>query len=380
MGRLFWKFFFAFFAAQLVASLAVGYAVSLAHDRQWREPPGLLDRPPPQPPSDRAGAEPGAQPSPPQPPGGVGTPPPPRPPREGFPLPLLPVIAGLLGSLIGSALLAWYFSRPIRHLRWALGEIAEGRFDTRVQKLMDGRRDELSDLGRDVDTTAQKLDRLITSQRRLLHDVSHELRSPLARIQAAIGLAHLDTSRVQAVLERVERETNRLDVLVGGLLAMARLEAGTISEQPTMMDVFGLLVDIVADARFEAQAGQREVSLRGDVVFEMSCRQELLHRAFENVLRNAVKYSVPGTVVEVEAAVARPDLLRITVCDRGPGVAPSELPRIFEPFHRGAGSDNDGFGLGLAIARRAIEAHGGSIHAENREGGGLCIVIELPRR
>lgn len=373
MGRLFWKFFLAFFAAQLAASLAVGYAVSLAHDRKWRSAE-FRDGPPPPPlwgEVPAAGQRPGP---PPREAGG-----PPRPPREGLPLPFLPLIAGLLGSLAASALLAWYFSRPIRHLRWALGEIAEGRFDTRVQQLMDGRRDELADLGRDVDTTARKLDQLVATQRRLLHDVSHELRSPLARIQAAIGLARQDAGKSEATLERVERETVRLDALVGQLLALARLDAGTTTESPVELDVVDLLADVAQDARFEARAAGRDVDFDGALAFVMSCRVELLRRALENVLRNAVKYTAEGTAVEVSAERTSDGRLRIAVCDRGPGVAQSELAAIFEPFRRVAGNAQDGFGLGLAIARRAIEAHGGAIRAENRGDGGLCVVIELPK-
>jgi two-component system OmpR family sensor kinase len=370
MGRLFWKFFFAFFVAQLAASLVVGYAVSLAHDRQWHQPPEFRDGTPPTPRWNEVppiGQRPGPTP---REAGG-----PPRPP-----LPFLPVIVGLLGSLAASALLAWYFSRPIRHLRWALGEIAEGRFDTRVQQLMDGRRDELADLGREVDTTARKLDQLVTTQRRLLHDVSHELRSPLARIQAAIGLARQDAGKSEVTLERVERETVRLDALVGQLLALARLDAGTTTEPQVDLDVVDLLADVAQDARFEARAAGRDVDFDGEISFVTPSRAELLRRAMENVLRNAVKYTAEGTTVRVSAERTAEKRLRISVCDRGPGVPPSELASIFEPFRRVSGNAQEGFGLGLAIAKRAIETHGGTIQAENRPGGGLCIVIELPKQ
>ena len=360
MGRLFWKFFFAFLAALLISGAGVGFAVSLFHERQFA--PGnefRADRPPP-------------------PPGRwdeARLPPPPR----GMPPPILPILAALLGCLAASALLAWYFARPIRHLRWALGEIAEGRFDTRVQQLMDGRRDELADLGREVDLMARKLDALVSTQRRLLHDVSHELRSPLARIQAALGLGRQDAAKVEATMERVERETVRLDALVGQLLTLARLDAGTGTDPVVALDVGELLADIAQDARFEARAAHRDLEFVGDVGFVIQGRAETLHRAFENVLRNAVKYTASGTTVKVRAELPTPDRLCVSVCDCGPGVPPSQLAAIFEPFHRLANNDQDGFGLGLAIARRAIEAHGGTIRAENRPEGGLCIVIELPK-
>jgi len=364
VGRLFWKFFFAFFAALLIAGVGVGYAVSLFHDQQREDAHVGDDRPPP-PHWDEA-----------RPPRFEGRPPPPR--FEGRPPPIVPILVGLIASLAASALLAWYFSRPIRHLRWALGEIAEGRFDTRVRQLMDGRRDELSDLGRDVDLMAQKLDALVSTQRRLLHDVSHELRSPLARIQAAIGLGRQDAAKVWSALERVERETVRLDALVGQLLTLARLDAGTGAEPAAALDVVELLAGIAQDARFEAQAVGRNVEFQGDCAFVTTGRVELLHRAFENVVRNGVKYTPAGTTVSIVATLPAPDRLLIAVCDRGPGVPPSQLAAIFEPFHRLANNDRDGFGLGLAIARRAIEAHGGSVRAENRPDGGLCIFIELP--
>lgn len=366
MGRLFWKFFFAFFAAVLIAGIGVGVGVSIFHDHQWQEPPELAGRPPPPPNWDGVG---------PRPPHEVG-----RPPRgDRLPPPVLPIIAALIGSLAASALLAWYFSRPIRHLRWALGEIAEGRFDISVQQLMDGRRDELADLGRDADITARKLDQLVSTQRRLLHDVSHELRSPLARIQAAIGLGRQDASKIEATLDRVERESIRLDALVGQLLTLARLDAGTSTDAIVPIDVIELLADIAQDARFEARVAKRDLKFVGDVEFVVRGREEPLHRALENVLRNAVKYTALGTTVTVTAQLPTPERLRISVCDCGPGVPPSELAAIFEPFRRAAGADQNGFGLGLAIARRAIEAQGGTIRADNRPEGGLCIEIELPK-
>lgn len=359
MGRLFWKFFFAFLATLLISGAGVGFTVSLFHERQFVPGSELRDDRPPHPPGRWDQVRP---------------PPPPR----GMPPPILPIFAALLGSLAASAVLAWYFARPIRHLRWALGEIAEGRFDTRVQQLMGGRRDELADLGRDVDRMAQKLDALVSTQRRLLHDVSHELRSPLARIQAALGLGRQDATKVEATMERVERETMRLDALVGHLLTLARLDAGTGTDPLVALDVVELLADIAQDARFEARAANRDLEFVGDVGFVMHGRDETLHRAFENVLRNAVKYTASGTTVKVRADLPTPERLCVSVCDCGPGVPPSQLAAIFEPFHRLADNDQDGFGLGLAIARRAIEAHGGTIRAENRPEGGLCIVIELP--
>lgn len=313
----------------------------------------------------------------------------PRPARFGRPAePLPPVLLGaigLLASVAFSALLAWSLTRPIRHLRRAVASVAEGRLDTRVAPLMGRRADEIADLGRDFDQMAQRLQQLVASQRRLLHDVSHELRSPLARLQAALGLARQDPERTASMLERIEREANRLDGLVGELLALARLEAGNALPPLERVDLIELVESIVDDARFEARASGRDVSFAGADPVMATARAELLHRAFENVIRNAVKYTREGTAVEVRvglpgapASEGAPFVL--SVADRGPGVPDAELEAIFEPFHRARnGAGERGFGLGLAIARRSIEAHGGRIAARNRDGGGLVVEIELPR-
>ncbi|MBX3591487.1 MAG: HAMP domain-containing protein [Burkholderiaceae bacterium] len=313
----------------------------------------------------------------------------PRPARFGRPAePLPPVLLGaigLLASVAFSALLAWSLTRPIRHLRRAVASVAEGRLDTRVAPLMGRRADEIADLGRDFDQMAHRLQQLVASQRRLLHDVSHELRSPLARLQAAVGLARQDPERTASMLERIEREANRLDGLVGELLALARLEAGNALPPLERVDLVELVEAIVDDARFEARASGRDVSFAGADPVMATARAELLHRAFENVIRNAVKYTREGTAVEVRVGLPGAPVrdgapFVLSVADRGPGVPEPELEAIFEPFHRARnGAGEHGFGLGLAIARRAIEAHGGRIVARNRDGGGLAVEIEVPR-
>ncbi|MDS4026844.1 MAG: ATP-binding protein [Candidatus Contendobacter sp.] len=296
------------------------------------------------------------------------------------PSPLLPISIGILASLGFSALLAWYLAKPIRHLRGAFDAVAAGKLDTRIGPRMGRRRDEIADLGRDFDRMAGQLQILVGSQRRLLHDVSHELRSPLARLQAAIGLARQQPGKSEASLDRIERESGRLDELVGKLLTLARLEAGMSGAVDEEVDLVELVAGIADDARFEAKATGRQVEFIGAGEAIVKVRAELLHRAFENVIRNAVKYTREGTAVEVrvERRIA-PDRLIVTVDDRGPGVPESDLQAVFEPFFRGgAGVKTAGFGLGLAIARRAIEAHGGSIRAINRPDGGLQVEIVLP--
>ena len=224
---------------------------------------------------------------------------------------------------------------------------------------------------------AQQLQSLVLAQRRLLHDVSHELRSPLARLQAAIGLARQDPAKLEPSLERIEREAIRLDEMVGEVLTLARLESGTAAPAKDKVDLGHLVASIAEDARFEAQASGRRLSFRGNGDVSVIGNAELLHRAVENVVRNAVKFTREGTAVEVELRSAR-DAAVISVRDHGPGVAPAELEKVFDPFYRGEGASGaTGFGLGLAIARRAIDAHGGTIRASNAPAGGLQVEIEL---
>ncbi len=230
---------------------------------------------------------------------------------------------------------------------------------------------------------SQQLQTLIAAQRSLLHDVSHELRSPLARLQASIGLARQSPQRIEDSLARIEREADRLDELVGQLLTLSRLEArvaGQTLERVERTDLVDLVASVAADAHFEAQATGRSVAFSGEGEVLADVRVELLHRAVENVVRNAVKFTAQGTTVEVGVGrSASGGEVLVTVADRGPGVEPRELPAIFEPFYRAAnGPPAAGFGLGLAIARRAVEAHGGRVDARNRDGGGLLIELRLP--
>lgn len=295
------------------------------------------------------------------------------------PPPLLPITTAIVISLLCSALLAWRAAKPIRQLSWAFRQLAAGRLDTRLGQRLGGGRDEIGDLAGEFDGMAQQLQQLVGAQRRLLHDVSHELRSPLARLQAAIGLARQrpDPARLDSTLERIEREVVRVDSLVGELLTLARLEAGSAQLPRERVDLVELLAAIADDAQFEAQAQGRDVQLHSDGEFVAEVGAELLYRAFENVIRNAVKYTAPGSCVEIQAR-SHAGGLDICVADRGPGVPEHALQDMFEPFQRIGDSGHSGFGLGLAIARRAIESHGGSISAHARDGGGLEVRIHLP--
>ncbi len=305
---------------------------------------------------------------------------PPPPPADGahfFPLVhILSTLAAI--SIIGLAL-AWYLTRPLQHLRWALREVARGHLDIRVSPLMRGRRDEIADLAHEVDRMVEQLQAAVDSQRTLLHDVSHELRSPLTRLQAAIGLMRQDPATADAMLQRIEAESLRLDALIEELLTLHRLEAGVASAPPERVDLIELLQAIAEDADFEARAQGCTVGIEADQAFVAEVDGELVYRAFENVVRNALRHSPAGAVVEISARVSAEGLL-VQVADRGPGVPPAMLDAMFEPFVRGesAAGGTQGAGLGLAITRRAMAVHGATVEATLREGGGLVLSLRLP--
>lgn len=296
--------------------------------------------------------------------------------------------AAVFASLLFAALLAWYFTRRIRALRSAFEAAAAGDLAPRFGATGPGG-DELSDLGRDFDRMSARLRLLMDGQRRLLHDVSHELRSPLARLQAAVGLAHQQPERIAGSLERIERESNRMDKLVGELLTLSRLEASPEPLRREPVDLAELLDGIVADARFEAgeasgarpEPGRTATSILFDTDAGVTvCGDpDLLWSALENVVRNAARHGAAGGVVEVVLRRAGGHA-RVEVLDRGPGIAEPDLASIFQPFFRSGASRHgvDGHGLGLAIAQRVVQAHGGRIAAANRDQGGLRVTIDLP--
>jgi two-component system OmpR family sensor kinase len=304
--------------------------------------------------------------------------PPPGPPPGPPPSPVLLVIVGTLASLIFSAWLAWYLAKPIRSLRLAFDDLAEGKLDTRIGAAMGKRRDELVDLGRNFDHMAGRVGDLVDAQRRLLHDVSHEFRSPLARLQAAVGLAKQQPDKMAASLERIEREAERLDGLVGEFLTLSRLEAGMPGATEELIDIAGLVSDIVDDARFEAEAKGVRVESDLTAVIFIKGQPELLRRAIENVVRNAIQHAPANSLVTIDGSLVEDRrTFRMRVSDHGPGVPEDQLEAIFTPFFRGT-EQPGGVGLGLTIARRAIQAHGGKIGVRNRAKGGLCVEWVLP--
>lgn len=296
--------------------------------------------------------------------------------------PPVPLASGAIAIVITGLGLAWYLTRPVRHLAWGLRQMQAGHLDTRVRPLMGTRRDEIADLAHEFDSMAAQLQQLTESRRVLLHDISHELRSPLGRMQAAIGLLRQSPEQLAEMVERIEREAGRMDSLIEELLTLHRLESDPVrAAERARVDLVELLESIVEDADFEAQRVGSSVECRASGRFVTDVNGELIYRAFENVVRNAVKYTVPGTLVTVTAASAAADgALVVTIADRGPGVPTNRLQAMFEPFVRVEGSEHvRGVGLGLAIARRAIELHGGQIVARPREGGGLEVEMRIPR-
>jgi two-component system OmpR family sensor kinase len=290
------------------------------------------------------------------------------------------IMGDIVAGLASAALLAWLLSKPIRSLHSAIADAANGNLDVRIADRMGPGNDELKDLGVEFDSMISHLRTLIVAQRQLLKDVSHEMRSPMARIQAAIGLAHQQPDQAQALMERIERESVRIDKLLGELLALSRLQTGVDNPLNEEIELRDLLSDIVDDARFEANAIGRIVHVRSEIDGVVRGNVELLRRAVENVVRNAIKYSHSGGTVEVATAQGSGGRAAvISVRDYGTGIPEPDLGRIFDPFFRSSThASKEGSGLGLAIAKRVIQTHGGSIMASNAPGGGLRVNIELP--
>ncbi len=277
--------------------------------------------------------------------------------------------------------LALYFSSPVRKLRKATNLLAEGDLSVRVGPQMGRRRDELADLAHDFDKMAERLQTLMMSERRLLGDISHELRSPLARMNVALELAEQSANEdTQIYLTRIYRESERLNELIGQLLALARLESGDTKNREVPVNLKELIEDVAHDADFEAKSKNCGVVVVHNEAAQMIGNVELLRSAIENVVRNAIRYTGEETQVEIEQHQHQGEAL-IRVRDHGPGVPDEALSELFRPFFRVAQArdrQSGGVGLGLAIAERAVQAHGGSISAQNAPDGGLLIEFRLP--
>ena len=281
--------------------------------------------------------------------------------------------------------LARYVTSPVLRLRAALRRFGEGDLEQRVGASIGHRRDEIGELGREFDQMAERIATLLSAERRLLQDISHELRSPLARQRVALELARqgagADTIKA---LDRAEREAKRLDGLIGELLMLARLESETDHEVRSSLDLADLVYEVVENAEFEIGGSTRSVRLAECAPCVATVVPEWLRRAVENVVRNALAYTADGTAVKVSLRQDATNAV-ILVRDRGPGVPEAELTDIFRPFYRVSRAreretGGAGLGLGLAIAARAVHSHGGSIVAANNADGGLTVEIRLPLR
>lgn len=285
----------------------------------------------------------------------------------------------LLTALALCYALARYLSSPIGKLRKATQGFAGGDLSTRVAGRMGNRQDELGALARDFDEMAERIESLVTSQQRLSRDISHELRSPLARMNVALEIARQKSNNGDsALLQRIETESKRLNEMISQILTLSKLESGTRDFDENPVDMKGLVEQIVSDADFEANAKDKAVKIvRADECITFG-NENLLRSAIENVLRNAVRYTGKGTTVEVSLESSEKDAV-IKVLDHGGGVPEEELQNLFRPFYRvGEARERKtgGIGLGLAIAEQAIYAHKGTIEARNMEDG-LMVEIKL---
>ena len=296
-------------------------------------------------------------------------------PNRGFLL-LLAVILSAAASLF----LARAFSRPVRQLRQATRSLADGNFSSRVASSVGKRSDELGLLARDFDLMADNVERSIGQQAELSRNVSHELRSPLARLRVALELARGKAGEL-AEFERIDRETERIDALIGNILSYTRLDSIRNQGRATV-DLQEVLADVVDDVNFEYRSSgsdQPPIELAADQSAVLLVHADSVRSAIENIVRNAARHTQPGTEVRVALQKDDDGTVRISVADRGNGVAQDDLEKIFEPFYRSKKSaTNGGSGLGLAIAKRAMELNGGRVTAYNNPHGGLTIDITLP--
>jgi two-component system, OmpR family, sensor histidine kinase CpxA len=321
-------------------------------------------------------------------------------------IPLLGITIAIISSGLICYLLAWSMTSPVTRLRKAAQSLAEGDLSARTGAPIGGRHDELTELMRDFDRMAERIEGLVDSQSRLLKDVSHELRSPLARLSMALGLARQRTASkvdpevardLENSLSRIELEADRLNQLIQRLLTIARLESGAGGLHRAPLSLRELVEQIAHDAEYETPGRGCRVTQAANAgaaaslgenskdEFLVEADPDLLRSAIENVVRNATRYTAEGTTVEVrlerQPAANGQDEVIVRVLDSGPGVPDEALPKIFDPFYRLDDARNrqtGGAGLGLSIADRAIKLHGGQLRASNRKEGGLEVEIRIP--
>jgi two-component system sensor histidine kinase CpxA len=280
-------------------------------------------------------------------------------------------------------LLARYITGPILRLSAASRQLAEGNLEARAGARMEKRRDEIGGLVRDFNRMAERTEELINSQRQLITDISHELRSPLARLNVALDLAR-ERKGDDPAFAQMDQDIERLGEMVGRILTVARLDGTSVLPEMAPLNFSRLLSEVAADTDFEAQRRSCKVQLSCECSCEVTGNSDLLRSAFENIVRNAIRYTAQGSDIQVRLNCTGVDGVSsalVSVRDHGPGVPEQELSRIFHPFYRLAGArdrQSGGAGLGLAIASRVVGLHGGKIYASNALGGGLQVDISIP--
>jgi signal transduction histidine kinase len=288
-----------------------------------------------------------------------------------------PYYALILGVI---ALLSWLLASgvaiPLRTMAAAVRRFGQGDLTVRLAST---RPDEIGQLARAFDDMANRLETLLSAERRLLQDISHELRSPLARLAIASELARTSDDREWAS-GRIQKEVDRLTSLVGSLIEVTRAEGDPAARRNTIIDLREVAEDVVAGCALEAEQRQCRLLLTSGGRCLVTGDRELMHRAIENVVRNAIRYSSTGRMVDIDLAESGSEV-HATIRDYGPGVPPDLLPRLAAPFFRVESardySPEGGVGLGLSIARRAVELHGGRLVAENAQPG-LRVTISVP--
>ncbi len=289
------------------------------------------------------------------------------------------VILALVVSFFLCVVLARYLVGPIRNLQRAARKLARGDLEARVEGRVNKRRDELGELARDFDHMAEQVGSLMFAKERLLRDVSHELRSPLTRLQISLALARRKTPHAQAEHGRIEREIERLDQLIGQIIHFSRIQHNLANMTCEKIALNAMLQKLVDDGNFEAQARSKAVLLKEAQAIELVGVREFLSSAVENIIRNAIRFTPQGSQVEVRLSRVN-GAARINIRDYGPGVPDEALQDLFEPFFRvdeTRGKENDGTGLGMAIASTAVVTHKGTIKARNAKPG-LEVIISLP--
>ncbi|WP_107688549.1 sensor histidine kinase [Neisseria wadsworthii] len=288
-------------------------------------------------------------------------------------------VVGLLLAYI----LANNITKPIRILGRGMNRLASGDLETRISQQMTDRDDELSQLADQFDKMAQQLQKLVEKERHLLHHVSHEMRSPLARMQAIVGLIQAQPKKQAEYLQRLESELVRMDALVGELLTLSRLETDNIPMEKENLALVPFLRHLVEDSQAVAEKNQQTVVLVVEKVPEdakLMANESYLYRAFDNVIRNAMNYSPEGSTIQVKVYQDSKNWM-VDITDNGPGVSENQLPHIFTAFYRADSSANkQGTGLGLALAKHIIEQHCGKIMANNISPNGLRVRFVLPKK